>query len=169
MIKDKFHGDARHGGGIEQPADNDGVMRRIVVAERSTRDAKAPSEFRPRHQSVEVAEVQFVEDLREVVDFAFGRRDLFASSRHANLLNFSADVFAGQVAPVEVEMIFGDWPAVELGKKDECEGLEYSRGRRRKYIRHSHINALVFQLNERIGVGETAEAYLERRWTRAGT
>ncbi len=55
MVEDVFDGVARHARMVEDAADDDGIVRRVVVAEAAAGMILAPGKLRASHESVEEA------------------------------------------------------------------------------------------------------------------
>ena len=68
VVEQVFDGVARAGGAVEDAADDDGVVRGVVVAERALGVVLAPGEFGAAEQAAEEARVERVEDFFEMVD-----------------------------------------------------------------------------------------------------
>src|SRR5512147_3294839 len=68
LVKDHVReDDFRDRDAVQQPADDNRIMRRIEVAEYTARRTVAPTQERPRHQAVEVPEVEILENRLQVV------------------------------------------------------------------------------------------------------
>ena len=72
VIDNVLNSAPRHMGVIEDAAHDDGVVRRIVVAEGAARMVAAPGHLRASHQPVEEAVIQVVEDGVQVVHLTAG-------------------------------------------------------------------------------------------------
>src|SRR5436305_8442287 len=83
MIDKILNGIERNAGGIENAADDDGVVRRIIVAEAAQGLVAAPGHLRSSHEAMEKAEIQIVKNLIEIVVAALGTLNAFASAKLA--------------------------------------------------------------------------------------
>ena len=72
VINEIFNGIERDARGIKNAADDDGVMRGIVMAQAAQGLVAAPGHLRPGHQAMEEAEIQVVKNLVEIIVLAFG-------------------------------------------------------------------------------------------------
>ena len=67
VVNDVFQHEAGHAGMIEDAADNDRIVRRIVMAEYAAGLSLTPAHARPCHQSMEETAVQVFEDFIQIV------------------------------------------------------------------------------------------------------
>ena len=72
MIDEVLDGKGRDARGIEDAADDDGVVRGIIVAQAAESFAAAPGHLRSSHKAVEEAEIQVVKNLVEIVMLSLG-------------------------------------------------------------------------------------------------
>src|SRR5208337_5163957 len=79
-----FDGAAGDAWVVENTADDDGVMRRVVVAEAAAGVVVAPGKLRASHESVEETAVEIVEDFFQMVVMAAGGVDVLASAHLAD-------------------------------------------------------------------------------------
>ena len=165
VIHDELHGHARHRGGVEDPAENDGMVRGVVVTERPTRGPQAPTEVRAGHEAVEVPKVDGFEDIDEVVVRSAWGSQFLAAPSLADGGDLRSHVFSGEMAAVAPGVVRGHRPSEKLRKKDECESFE-DRGRRFfQDVSDAYLNLAVLQLNEGVRIGEIAESKLDRwKW-----
>jgi hypothetical protein len=98
--QDVFDGVAGHARVVEDAADDDGVVRGIVVAEAAAGVVLAPGELRTSHESVEEAAVEIVENFFQMVVVAAGGADVFASAHLADEPRFGGNVVAGDIAAI---------------------------------------------------------------------
>ena len=69
---------------VKDPANDDGVVSRIIVAEQVTGASLAPTHSRPRHHAAEMTKIQFFKDPVQIVHVPFRRPNLLATSSLAN-------------------------------------------------------------------------------------
>ena len=86
VIDEIFDGIEGNASGIENAANDDGVMRGIIVAQAAESLVAAPCHLRPRHQAVEEAKIEIVKNLVEIIVLSFGALNAFASAELANEL-----------------------------------------------------------------------------------
>ena len=82
VVEDVFDGISRHVRVVEDAADDDGVVRGIVVAEAAAGVVLAPGKLRTAQESVEEAAVEVVEDFFQMVMVATGGAYVLASAHH---------------------------------------------------------------------------------------
>src|SRR5947208_17010223 len=63
---------------VENPADDNRIMRRIEMSQHATRTAAAPPQLRPSHEAVEKAGIQPLENVVQVEVLALRPGDKFA-------------------------------------------------------------------------------------------
>jgi len=114
---------------VEDPADDDGVVGGVVVAEAVAGVVSAPGELRATHESVEEAAVEVFENLVKMVVMTAGGVDLLASTKLAHEAGFSRDIVAGDVAAVAGGLTAVDWLAVELGEQNVRDRMKHRVGR----------------------------------------
>lgn len=106
---------AWHSRMIEDAADDDGVVGRVVVSQTIARVVSAPGELRASHQAVEEAAVQIFKDFFQMILMTGGGLDLFSSADLADEACLSRDVMAGDIAAIARAPGAVNRPAVELG------------------------------------------------------
>src|ERR1700759_3554662 len=115
VIDQILHRTARSRLAIEDAADDDGVVRGVVVPETAPRHVVAPGEQRPAHEPEEETVVQALEYLFQVVDFALGPQHPFASAGLTDALGLAKDSLTRGEVSVPLHMSGVERPAVELG------------------------------------------------------
>ena len=70
MIDEIFDGKRRDTRGIENAADDDGIVRGIIVAQAAESLVAAPGHLRPSHQAMKETEIQLVKNLVEIIVLA---------------------------------------------------------------------------------------------------
>src|SRR6476646_4929651 len=165
-ILDGIERDARR---IENAADDDGVVRGIIVAQAAERLVAAPGHLRPGHQAVEKAEIQAVKNPVEIIVPAFGTLNALAPAKLADELRLlrhgvTAGIFAvtGGVGGV-------NGLAMKLGDEDMQDGVEHRLGSAFKKIREANENAPLAQADGAIDVGEAIKTDFKFRQRRART
>src|SRR5208282_6764298 len=107
----------RHARMVEDAADDDGVVRRVVVAKTAAGVVLAPGKLRTSHESVEEAAVEVVEHFFQMVVVAAGGVDVLASAHLADEARFGGHVVAGDVAAITVAVRALDRLAIKLGEQ----------------------------------------------------
>src|ERR1035441_4841825 len=98
--EDVFDGVARDTGVVEDAADDDGVVGRVVVAEAAAGVVLAPGELRTSEESVEEAVVEVVEDFLQMVVVSASGADVLASAHLADEAGLGGNVVTGDVASI---------------------------------------------------------------------
>src|ERR1700677_685282 len=91
VIEQVLDGVARTGRPVENAADDNRVVRRVVVPKRPLGVVLAPGKFRPSEQAAEEAQVQRVENFLEVVEPALWAEVALGAACMANELGLSRD------------------------------------------------------------------------------
>src|SRR3954471_19008465 len=84
VIDDVLNHIPRHPKVIKDTADDDRVMRRVVMSEHIARTGLTPGHRRPCQQAVEETSVELLENLVQVVDIAGGIFNQLAPAHAAN-------------------------------------------------------------------------------------
>jgi len=129
MIDKVLDGIERDARGIENAADDDGVMRGIVVAQAAQGLVATPCHLRSSHQAVEEAKIQSVKNLVEIIMFALRTRNAFASAQLADELRLLRHGMATGVFAITRGMGSINGFAMELGDEDMQDGIEHRLGR----------------------------------------
>ena len=168
VVKDVFHDIPGHTAVVEDLADDDGVVRGIVVAKPDAGVLAAPSKLRTAHKAVEEAAVEVVENFFEMIVMAAGRADVFASAKLAHEARFGGEIVARDVASVAGAVGAIDRLAVELGQKDVRDGVENGLGRAFKQIRKADVKLSLAKPNRIVNGDEWIEADVHGGRRRAG-
>lgn len=123
VVDDVLHCVPRHSGMIEDAADNDRVVRRIVVPEAVSRSLAAPGDLRTRQQSVEKPDVQIVKNRFEIVDVPLWGVNLLSTAYLADQMSFARHLLARHVTAVANSMLPINRLAVHLGEENVGDGL----------------------------------------------
>lgn len=157
VIHHIFDGEARNVGAVEDSADDDGVVRGIVVAEQCAGWLAAPTESRASHESEEVGEVQFVENREQVVVLAGGTVNQFAASDAADLIEFLPHLAAVEVAAIAEVALARHRTAEEFRKQDLRQGFLDIERRASQRIGELHGEDAGVELNLGSGAGVASE------------
>src|SRR5438477_2365398 len=87
---------ARTGRPVKYPADDDSVVRGVIVAQRALGVVFAPGEFRTSHESAEEAKIQGIEYFVKVIEAAFWTEVALGAARSPNQLGLAGDGGAGR-------------------------------------------------------------------------
>ncbi len=154
-------------GGIEDAADDDGVVRGIIVAQAAESFVAAPGHLRSSHQAMEEAEIQVVKNLVEIVMLALGALDALASAHLADELRLLRHGVAADVFAVTSGVGCINGLAMKLGDEDMQDGIKHRLGSAFKKIREADKEASLAQADGAINVGEAIEADFKFRQRRA--
>ena len=165
-VLDGKEGDARR---IENAADDNGVVRWIVMAEHAERFVAAPGHLRPGHQAVKKTGIQIVKNLVKIVVPAFGIFNALAPAKLADELRLLRHGVASNIFAVTggVGRIHG--LAMKLGNEDVQDGIKHRFRRAFKKIREADKDASLAQTDGAIDVGKAIETdfKVRQRGTRA--
>ena len=103
---------------IEDAADDDRVVRGIVVTQHAAGMMSRPRQSRPSEKSMKETRVEGVEDLVEIEVMANRSEDSLAAAGLANVFGLFRDGLGRHMAPVAVGVKAGDWLLVKLGEED---------------------------------------------------
>jgi len=167
MVEQVFDGVTRAGGAVEDAADDDGVVRGVVVAQRALGVVLAPGEVGTAEQAAEEARVEGVEDLFEMVIAAFGPEEALGAARGSDEVGLTRDGGAGGETLLAQVVRPVDGLAIELGEKDVCDGVEDGLWRAFKQIGERGKDLALAQANGGVERGEASEAHMDGRHGRA--
>ena len=164
-----FDGVARHACVVEDAADDDGVVRRVIVAEAAAGVVLAPGELRASHESVEKAAVKVVEDFFQMIVMAAGGADVFASTHLADEAGLGGNFVAGDVAAITGAVRAIDGLAIKLGEQDVSNRVQHGFGSAFKQVGDADVELSLAEANGVIDGDESIETNMHRRRGRAGT
>ena len=169
VIDEIFDGIEGNASGIENAANDDGVMRGIIVAQAAESLVAAPCHLGSGHQAVEEAEIKLVKNLVEIIVLALGTLNALASAQLADELRLLRHGMAAGVFAVTRGMGSINGLAMKLGDEDMQDGIEHRLGRAFKKIGEADKDASLAQADGAIDVGEAVEADLKLRQRSART
>jgi len=170
LVVDKiFDGIKRDARGIENAANDDGVVRGIVMAQAAQGFVSAPGHLRSGHQAMKEAEIQVVKNLVEIVMLSLGTFNALASTQLADELRLLRHGVAAGVFAVTRGMSGVNGFAMKFGDEDVQDGIEHGLGRAFKKIREADKDASLAEADGAIDVGEAIETNLKFRHRRART
>ncbi len=111
---------------IEDSADHDRVVGGIVMGQSAARANLAPGHLRARQQSVKEPQVEFVEDMFQVIEDSTRRLNPLTSAHLPYQMGLGANVLAGHVAAKATGMRRLDRLPVNLGQKNMCDCFDDS-------------------------------------------
>lgn len=143
---------------IEDAADNNGIVRSIIVAEHTTRMVRAPREYRPAEQTMKKAHIERVKDLVQVVVVAMRSKNALTATRPPDVFGLTRDRLGRDVATIAVGMIGRDRLFVEFCQQNMSDGMVNRIGCMLENVREAHMQPSVAQSNGCIERGKAAEA-----------
>ena len=115
VVDDVLDDVARHARVVEDPADDDGVVGGVVVAEAIAGMVAAPGELGSSHEAMEKAMVEVVEKFFEMIVMSASGANVLASAKLAYEACFGGEVMARDIAAVACALGTVDGLAVKLG------------------------------------------------------
>ena len=167
--EDVFDGVARDARVVEDSADDDGVVRGVVVAEAAAGMVLAPGELGASHESVEEAAVDVVEDFFQMVVMAAGGVDVLASAHLADEPGFGGNVVAGDIAAITGAVDAIDRLSIELGEQDVGDRLQHGFGGAFEQIGEADVELSLAEADGVVDGDEWVEANVQGRHRRART
>jgi hypothetical protein len=119
----------RHSWLIKNAADDDGVVRRIVVSEAAAGMVLTPGKLRTSKESVEKAAVEVFENFIKMVVMTAWGANLFPSAHLADQAGFGRNVVTGNISSITAAVGAVDGLAIELGQQDVSDRVQHSFGR----------------------------------------
>src|SRR5712692_9129254 len=154
---------------IEDAADDDGVVCRVIVAEAAAGMVLAPGELRAAHESVEEATVEVVENFFQMIVVAAGRANVFASAHLADEPRFGGNVVAGDIAAITGAVRAIDRLTIKLGEQDVGDRVQQGFGSAFKQVGKADVELSLAEADSVIDGDESIETNMHRRRRRAGT
>ena len=161
VVDDVFQHKARDAGMIKDTADDDGIVRRVVVSEDTAGFVLAPTHAWTTHEAMEKTRVQFFEDSVEIIDMAARRAQEFASSHLAHQMRLADDFVAADVLAIARRVGAVDWAAIHLREQDVSDRFQHGFGRAFEQVGETDEQASIAQANGVIEIGEGEELDLE--------
>src|SRR4029077_13630593 len=118
VIQNVLDGITRYSRMIENPAYDNSIVSRIVMAESVSCMVAAPSHSRTRQQAVEKARIQIIKNSFQVVGMTLCGFNLLASTDLSYQMGFGADLATGNISAVTAGMLSGEGPPIDLGQKN---------------------------------------------------
>jgi len=114
VIDDVFDDVLRNAMIIEYPADDDCVVRRVVMPEPVTRAIAAPGHLRTSQQAMEEPEVQLIEYRLEIISVSLCRRNALAAAHLPYQVSLTRHVLGRNISPVVCGTLAIHRPAVHF-------------------------------------------------------
>src|SRR6266481_5203053 len=153
---------------VEDAADDDGIVRRIIVAEAAAGVVPAPGELRAAHESVEETAVEIFENFFQMVVVAAGGADMFASAHLADEARLGGNLVAGDIAAITGAVRAIDWLTIKLGEKDVGDRVQHGFGSAFKQVGKADVKLSLAQADGVVDGDESIETNVQGRRGRAG-
>lgn len=168
VVENVFDRVARHAGMIEDTADDDGIVRGVVVAEAAAGLVPAPGELWASHESVEEATVEVVEDFFQMVVMTAGGADVLASAHLADEPRFGGNVVAGGIAAITGAVSALDRLTIKLGEQDVGDRVQHGFGSAFKQIGEADVELSLAEADCVVDGDKGIETHVHGRRGRAG-
>ena len=127
------------------------------MAEHGARSIRTPAEDGPRHQAMEILEVQLLEHLFEVVAVPLRMLNPFPAADLANQIEAAADIAAVEVTPVAIVTDRRNRAAKEFREQDFRKRFHHGFGGAGQRIGHANVKQAILPADLSVGVGVAAE------------
>ena len=146
---------------VEDAANDNRIVRGIVVAEAVAGPVAAPGHLWAGHQAMEKSSVELFEYGFQVVTAALGRVEMLPSAYLAHQVRLPADVVAGNVTAIAGRSFAVNRPAVHLGQQDMGDGFQNSRRGGFQQVREPHQQLALTHPDGVLDGGESEEFNLQ--------
>src|SRR5882724_8752377 len=163
VVDQIFNGIQRDACGIENAADDDGVVRGIVMAKAAQSLVAAPGHLRSGHQAMEEAEVQIVKNLVKIVVLSLRALNALAPAELADELRLLRHGRAAGIFAVTRGVSGVNGLAMQFGDEDVQDGMEHRLGRAFQKIREADKDTSLAQADGAIDVGKAIETDFKLR------
>jgi hypothetical protein len=156
---------ARAGWAVKDLADDNGIVRGVVVAEGTLGVVFAPGEVGPTEQAAEETHVETVKDFFEMEEAAFWAGDALGATGVANEFGLARYSGRGSEALVSkpVGGVYWLFRKVELGQKNVRDGVEDGFRRALEQIREADVDIAFTEADGCVEGSEAAETDGDRR------
>src|SRR5579872_4944329 len=161
VINDVVEHVAGNTGMIEDPADDDGVVRGIVVAENAARFCLTPTHPRARHQTVEESSVELLEDGIEIVIMSARRAQHFAAAHLPDEVRLADDLVAADIFPVARRLSAVNGTPVHFRQQDVRNRAQNGFRRAFEQVREPHQQLAFPEPDRVVDIGEGEELDLQ--------
>ena len=156
-------------GTVENPANDDGVVGGVIVAEAVAGVIAAPGELGASQESMEEPAIQIFENFFQVIVVTPGGVDVLASAHLADQACLGGDVMAGDIAAIAGALDAVDGLAVELGEQDVRDRLQHGFGCAFEEVGEADVEFSLSQADRVIDRNEGVEPDVHVRNRRART
>ena len=169
VVDDVLDDVARHAPVVKHPADDDGIVRGIVMPKAIAGMFAAPGKLRTSHQSVEKSPVEIVENFLQMIMMAARRVNMFSPSQLTHEPRLRGQFMAADITPIARALCAVNRLAIEFGQQDMGNRMQHRFGRAFEQIRESNVKFGVAQANRVVDRDKRIKADVHRRGGRAGS
>jgi hypothetical protein len=160
---------SRHARVVEDAADDDGIVGRVIVAEAAAGVVTAPGKLGASHESVEEAAVEVVENFFQMIVVASGGADVLASAHLADEARLGSNVMASDIAAITGAVGAIDRLTIELGEQDVGDRMQYGFGSAFEQIGKADVELSLAEADGVVYGHESIETSVHRRRRSTGT
>lgn len=164
-----FNRVARHARVVEDAADDNGVVGRIIVAKTAAGVVLAPGKLRTSHKSMEESQIEVVEDFLKMVVTPTRRADVLASAHLSHEVGLSGHVVAGDIAPITGVVAAVNRLAIQLGEQNVCNRVQHRFRSAFKKIGEPDIEFSLAHADRVVDGNKRIETRVQGRCGRAGS
>jgi hypothetical protein len=162
VIEKIFDGAARSVGAIEDPADDDGVVRCVVVTQHAAGVVGAPGQGGAAKKTVKETDVERLEDFVEIVVMACRCRESFPATGLADVFRLSRYGLRGDMTAIAVRVQTRDRFPVKLREQDVGDGVMDCFRCGFKQVGEADVKRPFAEADGGVERGEAAETDVER-------
>ena len=157
----------RHPRMIKNAADDNRIVRRIVMPQTAARLFSAPGELRAPHQAMKKSPVQIVENFFQMIMISARRMNVLASSHLPDEPGLRRNVMARDIAAITRALCPINWLAIELREQYVGDRMQYRFRSAFQQIGEPRIDLSLPQSNRIVNRNKRIEAKMHRRGRRA--
>jgi hypothetical protein len=157
----------RHPRMIKNAADNNRIVRRIVMSQTAARLFSAPGELRAPHQPMKKSPVQIVENFFQMIMMSARRMDVLASSHLPDEPGLRRNVVARDIAAITRALPSINRLAIELREQYVGDRMQHRFRSAFQQIGEPRIDLSLPQSNRIVNRNKRIEAKMHRRGRRA--
>jgi len=108
---------------IEDAAQHNGIVRRVVMPKPIAGGVRAPRQLWPGEKPMKKASIEMIEKLLEVIGITVGRGEPFASANLPDKVCFAREFMAGNITTIAQRMFALNRLAIHFGQENMREGV----------------------------------------------
>ena len=157
----------RHPRMIKNAADDNRIVRRIVMPQTAARLFSAPGELRAPHQAMKKSPVQIVENFFQMIMISARRMNVLASSHLPDEPRLRRNIVACDITAITRALCPINWLAIELREQYVGDRMQYRFRSAFQQIGEPRIDLSLPQSNRIVNRNKRIEAKMHRRGGRA--